>query len=89
MGWGWRYSIGMLSWLQYTLLPGRLFGGDHYNPYSNTISLYSDYRTGRGRMKSVFLNTIGTRIFRPLTSGRPHALIKENGVYRIKSGFEA
>ncbi len=39
---GWRYTIGMISWLQYTLLPGRFFGGDHYNPYSNTISLFSD-----------------------------------------------
>ncbi|MCH8512360.1 MAG: hypothetical protein LAT83_12010 [Kiritimatiellae bacterium] len=42
MGAGWRYTLGMVSWLHYTLLPGRFFGGDHYNPYSNTISLYSD-----------------------------------------------
>jgi hypothetical protein len=25
-----------------TLLPGRLIGGDHYNPYTDTIHLYSD-----------------------------------------------
>lgn len=42
MGAGWRYTIGMVSWLHYTILPGRFFGGDHYNPYSNTINLYSD-----------------------------------------------
>ncbi|MEX2606923.1 MAG: hypothetical protein WD708_06225 [Kiritimatiellia bacterium] len=42
MGAGWRYTLGMFSWLQYTFLPGRFFGGDHYNPYSNTISLYTD-----------------------------------------------
>ncbi len=42
VGWGWRYTLGMLSWLQYTLLPGRIFGGDHYNPYTNTIHLYSN-----------------------------------------------
>jgi hypothetical protein len=42
MGAGWRYTVGMISWLQYTLLPGRILGGDHYNPYSNTIHLYSD-----------------------------------------------
>jgi hypothetical protein len=42
VGAGWRYTIGMLSWLQYTLFPGRIFGGDHYNPYSNTINLFSD-----------------------------------------------
>ena len=42
VGAGWRYSVGVLTWLFYTLLPGRLFGGDNYNPYTNTISLYSD-----------------------------------------------
>ncbi len=42
VGAGWRYTIGVLGWLQYTILPGRFFGGDHYNPYSNTINLYSD-----------------------------------------------
>ena len=42
VGAGWRYSLGFLSWLFYTLLPGRIFGGDAYNPYTNTIYLYSD-----------------------------------------------
>lgn len=42
VGAGWRYTIGMVSWLQYTAFPGRFFGGDHYNPYSNSINLYSD-----------------------------------------------
>lgn len=42
VGAGWRYTLGILSALQYTILPGRFFGGDHYNPYSNTISIYSD-----------------------------------------------
>ena len=42
VGAGWRYTFGMLSWLQYTIMPGRFFGGDSYNPYSNTINLYSD-----------------------------------------------
>jgi hypothetical protein len=39
---GWRYTLGMLTWLEYTILPGRFFGGDNYNPYSNTIHIYSD-----------------------------------------------
>ena len=39
---GWRYTFGMLTWLQYTIMPGRFFGGDNYNPYSNTINIYSD-----------------------------------------------
>jgi len=42
VGWGWRYTFGVFSWLHYTLLPGRIFGGDHYNPYTDTISLYSN-----------------------------------------------
>ncbi len=42
VGWGWRYSLGTLTWLEETILPGRLFGTDHYNPYTDTISIYSD-----------------------------------------------
>ena len=42
VGAGWRYSIGLLSWLNYTIFPGRFFGGDRYNPYTNTISIFSD-----------------------------------------------
>lgn len=42
VGAGWRYTFGTLSVLGETLLPGRVFGGDHYNPYTNTIHLYSD-----------------------------------------------
>lgn len=42
LGAGWRYTIGTLNMLKYTLLPGRLLGGDWYNPYTDTINLYSD-----------------------------------------------
>jgi len=42
VGGGWRYTVGALSVLMYTLLPGRLLGGDNYNPYTNTVSMYSD-----------------------------------------------
>lgn len=41
----WRYSIGALSTVGYTLLPGRLFGSDNYNPFTNTLSIYSDIPT--------------------------------------------
>jgi hypothetical protein len=41
-----KYSAGLISWVVYSVLPERLFagliGGDHYNPFSNTINLYSD-----------------------------------------------
>jgi hypothetical protein len=40
----WRYPLGFLSWLEYTILPGRFFGGDNYNPFSNTVNLYSDLK---------------------------------------------
>jgi len=40
----WRYPLGFLSWLQYTILPGRFFGGDNYSPFSNTINIYSDLK---------------------------------------------
>jgi hypothetical protein len=42
VGAGWRYTFGAITVLGETLIPGRLFGGDHFNPYTNTIHLYSD-----------------------------------------------
>lgn len=39
---GWRYTVGAIGLAKYTLTPGRLFGADEYNPFTNTISLYSD-----------------------------------------------
>lgn len=42
VGAGWRYTIGTLTTLRYTLFPGRLFGRDHYNPYTDTLSVFSD-----------------------------------------------
>ncbi len=43
IGAGWRYTLGILSVVGYTIFPGRVFGGDSYNPYTNTISIYSDH----------------------------------------------
>jgi hypothetical protein len=42
IAWPWRYTFGTVSLLGETFLPGRLFGGDHFNPYTSTIHLYSD-----------------------------------------------
>lgn len=39
---GWRYTFGTASLLGYTLFPGRIFGGDHYNPFSNSLHVNSD-----------------------------------------------
>lgn len=42
VGAGWRYTLGTLSLAGYTLFPGRLVGGDRYNPYTNSVYVYSD-----------------------------------------------
>ncbi len=42
VAWPWRYTFGAVTVLGETVVPGRLFGGDHYNPYTGTIHLYSD-----------------------------------------------
>jgi hypothetical protein len=39
---GWRYTLGSLSLLSYSLFPGRIFGGDEYNPYTNSLYINSD-----------------------------------------------
>jgi hypothetical protein len=48
VGAGYRYTLGLVTWLKYTLLPDRLLagvpfigGGDHFNPFTNTINVYS------------------------------------------------
>lgn len=42
VGAGWRYTFGVVSVLGETIFPGRVFGSDHFNPYTNTIHLYSN-----------------------------------------------
>ena len=39
----WRYTVGAVTVTFYTILPGRLFGGDNYNPFTNTVNIYSDH----------------------------------------------
>jgi hypothetical protein len=42
IAWPTRYTLGALSVAGEAVLPGRIFGGDHFNPYTQTIHLYSD-----------------------------------------------
>lgn len=42
VGPGWRYTVGALTTLGYTVFPGRLFAMDYYNPFTNTVNVYSD-----------------------------------------------
>jgi hypothetical protein len=37
-----RYTGGSLAWLRYTLLPRTVFRSDHFDPFTNTLSLNSD-----------------------------------------------
>lgn len=39
---GWKYTFGAIDTLAYTIFPGRIFGGDRYNPYTNSVYVYSD-----------------------------------------------
>ncbi len=39
---GWKFTVGSYQLLKYTLIPGRIFGGDWYNPFTDSINLYSD-----------------------------------------------
>jgi hypothetical protein len=42
VGAGWRYTVGAFDTLAYTVFPGRLFGSDRYNPYTDSVYVYSD-----------------------------------------------
>lgn len=42
VAWPYRYTLGVISLAGEAILPGRVFGGDHYNPFSDTIHLFSD-----------------------------------------------
>jgi hypothetical protein len=42
IGAGWRYTFGALHTLGYTVFPGRVFGRDSYNPYTDSVHIYSD-----------------------------------------------
>ena len=37
----WKYSVGSLTVVGYSLLPGRVFGRDTYNPFTDTLSINS------------------------------------------------
>jgi hypothetical protein len=42
IGPGWRYTAGVFSLMHYTLIPGRVFGGDQYNAFTNSLYINSD-----------------------------------------------
>lgn len=42
VAWPYRYTFGLYSVVRDAVLPGRIFGGDNFNPYTQSIHLYSD-----------------------------------------------
>ena len=67
---GLRLTIGLLSWLAYCLNIGRLFGGDHYNPFSDSVNMYSN-------SKSIALHELGHVLdFRRRTFPGLYALVR-------------
>lgn len=60
---GWRYTAGTLTWLQYTLWPGRLSGRDKYNPFTNSVYIYSDIPS-LGIQSAAYAKDVHQREFR-------------------------
>jgi hypothetical protein len=42
VGLGWRATVGAVYTLGYSVIPGRVFGRDWYNPFTDTVHVYSD-----------------------------------------------
>ena len=42
VGAGWKYTVGTLHHIRYLVAPGRLFGGEYYNPFTDTVNIFSD-----------------------------------------------
>lgn len=97
VGWGWRYTFGVVTELFYTILPGRLFGGDHYNPFTNTINIYSDVPAVTlhegGHAKDFAGRTWkGTYAFAyalPLVALYPEALASSDAISYLRAEAEA
>jgi len=62
IGLGWRLTGGTLETLKYTLLPGRIFGEDWYNPFTDTVHLYSDI-PALGLAKAAYARDVHQRRF--------------------------
>ncbi len=59
---GWKYTLGTLKQIEYIFLPGRIFGGDEYNPFTNTLNVYSDMPT-LGLAEAAYAYDVNTRLY--------------------------
>ena len=58
----WKYTFGTYDWLKYTLIPGRLLGGDWYNPFTDTVHIYSDIPS-IGLAKAAYAKDVHSRTY--------------------------
>ncbi|KAA5538553.1 hypothetical protein FYK55_27425 [Roseiconus nitratireducens] len=58
----WKYTIGTYDWLKYTLVPGRLVGGDWYSPFTDSLHLYSDIPS-LGLVKAAYAKDVHRRTY--------------------------
>jgi hypothetical protein len=93
----WRYTFGILTMVNYTILPQRAFGGDNYNPFTNTISIYSDLESVAlhegGHAKDFagrrFKGTYAVFGSLPIVSLYPEGLASTDAVSYLRSRGEA
>ena len=57
----WKLTFGSYNLLKYTFLPGRLTGGDWYNPYTESLHIYSDSSI-LGIAKATYADDIRSRV---------------------------
>lgn len=101
VGAGWRYTFGAVRTLGYTILPGRVFsglvGGDSYNPYTDSIYVYSDipaiaveqgaqaknvrWRENPGTYASIYSLPVLTLFPAKAAKGEVYEYVAANGTY--------
>lgn len=59
---GWKYTFGAIDTLAYTIFPGRIFGGDRYSPYTNSVHVYSDVPS-LAQLPAAYAKDVNTRVY--------------------------
>lgn len=93
VGPGWKYTVGLYAHLKYTLLPGRVVGGDWYNPYTDSLHLYSDI-VPLGIARVAYAKDVRTRDYAgtyaasqeiPIVGMMHEALATEDALYYLRN----
>lgn len=59
---GWKYTFGAIDTLGYTIFPGRIFGGDRYSPYTNSVHVYSDVPS-LAQLPAAYAKDVNSRVY--------------------------